>query len=423
MSSFENIPLPNKLPTLPNLPMTKLVRVVGWIIVAVVFIWLLTTLFKKNDAGYYQVRQDYLTGALSTRWDPGIYFNGFKKVTTYQVETSYTFSDDPREENVIGPAIPVRFNDGGIGRISGDFRFRLPSNEDDMILLHQMFGGHDALMEELYIQAVKQAVYNTSQLMSSEESYTNKSLFPQWTRDQLQAGVYKTEEYTETFVDTLRSTTETRKSVRILYDSAGNEIRNEPVLQHFGINITQATIREPSYDQNILNLISEKRKFEVEITVAEAEADEARQKKLTVIEDGKKQVTEAEYEARRKMEKEVEAAKKDKTVAVTQANKRLAVAEQMFLAEKARADGLIAQAQGEAEKRRKVKSADNALVARTQAFEEIMSYYRDAYTKISWSPRIATSSALSADGLPPAYLSLTKIAGVVQSDLGLDLKF
>jgi len=418
MSSVPDLQLP------ANITPGKVIRVVVYLALAVVLISVMTTLFKKNDAGYYQVRQDYLTGDLSARWDPGIYFNGIKKTTTYQVETSYTFSDDRGEENVIGPAIPVRFNDGGIGRIAGDFRFRLPSNEEQMVRLHQMFGSHDALMEELFIQAVKQSVYNTSQLMSSEESYTNKSLFPQWTRDQLASGVYMTEEFTEVFVDTIRSTTETRKSVRILTDEAGTPIRNEPVLEKFGISITQGTIREPSYDQNILKLISEKRKFEVEITVAEAEADEARQKKLTVIEDGKKQVTEAEYEARRVMEKEVEAAKKDKTVAITQANKRLAVAEQLYLAEKARADGLIAIAKGEAEKRRKVKEADNALVARTEAFEEIMGYYRVAYTKIDWSPRIATSAAaLGKDGLPPAYVSLTSIAEVVRKDLNLDLRF
>ncbi len=418
MSSVPDLQLP------ANITPGKVIKVIVYLAVAVVLISVMTTLFKKNDAGYYQVRQDYVTGDLSVRWDPGIYFNGLKKTTTYQVETSYTFSDDRSEENIIGPAIPVRFNDGGIGRIAGDFRFRLPANEDDMIRLHQMFGSHGALMEELFIQAVKQSVYNTSQLMSSEESYTNKSLFPQWTRDQLASGVYMTEEFTEVFLDSVRSTTETRKSVRIRIDSAGVPIRNEPVLIQFGITITQATIREPSYDQNILKLISEKRKFEVEITVAEAEADEARQKKLTVIEDGKKQVTEAEYEARRAMAKAVEAAKKDKTVAVTHADKRLAVAEQLFQAEKARADGLIAQASGEAEKRKKVKEADNALVVRTEAFIEIMGYYGEAYTKIDWSPRIATSSiALGKDGLPPAYVSLTSIAEVVRKDLNLDLKF
>ncbi len=411
-------------PNLDKLSISSIVRGVGFIALFGIIIWIGYTLFGKNNAGYFQVRQDIVTGELSVKRDYGIYFNGLKKVTTYQIESSYTFSNDKEDANVIGPAVEVRFNDGGIGKISGDFRFRLPSSDDEMLILHQDFGGPKDLMDELYIQAVKQSVYNTSLLMSSEESYTNKSLFPQWTLDQLQNGVYKTEEFNIEVVDVITGDIENRKAVRILRDDLGNPIRNEPVLLKYGITISQATIREPEYDKNILNLIREKRRFEVAISVAAADAAKASQEKLTVIEDGKKMVTEAEYEAKRKMEKAVEEAKKDKVVAITQANKKLIMAEQKYLAEKSNADGLIAQNKGEAEKRRKIKEADNALVMRTEAFKEIMDYYKVAFQKIKWSPQIATSSAATGpSGLPPAYESYLKISDIVLKDLNLDLKF
>lgn len=411
-----------RIPDLNNLPFTSIIRLVAVGVAVIVAIWIGYTLFGKNDAGYYQVRQDIITGELTVKRDFGIYYNGLKKVTTYQIESSYTFSNDRDDENVIGNAIEVRFNDGGIGRISGDFRFRLPANDEDMLRLHQEFGSGEQLMVELYIQGVKQSVFNTSLLMSSEESYTNKSLFPQWTLDQLQAGVYKTEEYRVEIVDEITKDIEVRKAVRIHRDEHGNPIRNEPVLNQYGITISQATIREPEYDRNILNLIREKRSFEVAITIAEADAEKASQQKLTVIQNGKKQVTEAEYQARKVMEKAIEAARKDKTVALTLADKGLIVAEQDFLAEKSKADGLIAQARGEADRRKKVKEADNALVMRTEAFEAIMGYYKKAFTKISWSPRIATASvAYGKNGLPPALESFLKISEVVRKDLNLDL--
>ncbi|MDH3891560.1 MAG: SPFH domain-containing protein [candidate division Zixibacteria bacterium] len=412
------------IPNLSNLPIARIIRFVAIGAGVILAIWIVYTLFGKNDAGYYQVRQDIITGELSVKRDFGIYYNGLKKVTTYQIESSYTFSNDRSDENVIGEAIEVRFNDGGIGRISGDFRFRLPANDEDMLRLHQEFGTGRELMNELYIQGVKQSVYNTSLLMSSEESYTNKSLFPQWTLDQLQAGVYKTEEYLVDMVDEITKEIETRKAVRIHRDEHGNPIRNEPVLNHYGITISQATIREPEYDKNILGLIREKRSFEVAITIAEADAEKASQEKLTVIQDGKKRVTEAEYSARKVMQKAIEEARKDKTVALTVATKGLIVAEQDFLAEKSKADGLIAQARGEADKRKKIKEADNALVMRTEAFEVVMGYYKNAFTKISWSPRIATSgAAYGENGLPSALESYLKIAEVVRKDLNLDLTF
>ncbi|MCK5125739.1 MAG: hypothetical protein KAR42_05745 [candidate division Zixibacteria bacterium] len=411
-------------PNFGSMSISTIMRIVGSIVIIAALIWTVYTLFGKNNAGYFQIRQDIISGELSVKRDYGIYFNGLKKVTTYQIESSYTFSNDKNEENIIGPAIEVRFNDGGIGRISGDFRFRLPANDDGMLILHQDFGGPNQLMEELFIQAVKQSVYNTSLLMSSEESYTNKSLFPQWTLDQIQNGVYKTEAYKIDVTDEITGDIEQHKAVRILRDELGNPIRNEPVLLKYGITISQSTIREPQYDKNILNLIREKRRFEVAISVAVADADKASQEKLTVIEDGKKMVIEAEYIAKRKMEKAVEEAKKDKIVAITQAQKVFVVAEQNYLAEKNNADGLIAQAQGEAEKRRKIKEADNALVARTEAFKEIMGYYKNCFQKISWSPQIATSgSALGPQGLPPAYESYIKVSEIVRKDLNLDLTF
>ena len=413
-----------RIPDLNNLPFASIIRLVAVGAAVIVAIWIGYTLFGKNDAGYYQVRQDIITGELTVKRDFGIYYNGLNKVTTYQIESSYTFGNDRDDKNVIGRAIEVRFNDGGIARISGDFRFRLPTNDEDMLRLHQEFGSGDQLMVELYIQGVKQSVFNTSLLMSSEESYTNKSLFPQWTLDQLQGGVYKTEEYRVEIVDEITKDIEIRKAVRIHRDEHGNPIRNEPVLNHYGITISQATIREPEYDNNILNLIREKRSFEVAITIADADAEKASQQKLTVIQNGKKQVTEAEYQARKIMEKAIEAARKDKTVALTLASKGLIVAEQDYLAESSKADGLIAQARGEADRRKKVKEADNALVMRTEAFEDIMGYYKKAFTQISWSPRIATASAAyGKNGLPPALESFLKVSEVVRKDLNLDLTF
>lgn len=409
-----------------NWPLRRVVRWIVWSGVGIIGVSVLLTFAEKNDSGFYQVRRHEVFGDLYVRYDAGWYYNGLCDVTTYQVETSYTFSSEKHEERVVGPAIKVRFNDGGEGFISGDFRFQLPANDEDMIRVHEIFGGPDALMRELYIPLINEVVFKSSQLLSSEESYTNKARFAQLTVDQLENGIYETEEYLIISVDSATGKTDVQKKVRIKRDENGAPARLSgiPSLKAYNIQVTQNVIREPSYGKNITDLISEKRKFENDIAVAEADAEKANQQKLTVIANGKKRVTEAQYAAKQVMAEKVEGAKKDKTVAVIRAEQRLEVSKQQYLVAQRQADGKILQITGEAEKRRKVKQADNALLARTEAFQEIIGYYQGAFTKVSWSPRIATVSALTGrDGLPPAFNSFNKVAELVMKDLGLTLTF
>lgn len=389
-------------------------------------IWLLSTLIEKNDAGFYQVRRHLITGKLYVRYEPGFYFNGLCSVTTYQRQTSYTFSNSTSERNTVGPAIKVRFNDGGEGFISGDFRFQLPANDEDMVRIHEIFGSPENIMKELFAPLINEVVYKSSQLLSSEESYTNKARFAQLTVDQLENGIYLTEEYYERTNDPISGAAEVRRRVRIKRDANGAPVRigGVPGLKEYNITITQNVIREPDYGGNITSLIEQKRRFENDIAVAEANAEKANQEKLTVIANGRKNVTVAEYEAKKTMEKAVEAAKKDKIVAITDARRELEVAKQNYRASKARADGLILETKGVADRRKKVKEADNALLARAEAFNEIMGYYSRAYSAIDWSPRVATAAALQKNSdLPPAYLSLIKISEIVRKDLNLDLNF
>ena len=71
-----------RIPDLNNLPFASIIRLVAVGAAVIVAIWIGYTLFGKNDAGYYQVRQDIITGELTVKRDFGIYYNGIKKVTT-----------------------------------------------------------------------------------------------------------------------------------------------------------------------------------------------------------------------------------------------------------------------------------------------------------------------------------------------------
>ena len=386
-------------------------------------------IIQHNDAGFVQVRTSWLTGDIFIRRDAGWYLNGLCSVETYQLETSYPFNNDRSDDTRLGPAIPVRFNDGGEAFISGDFRFQLPVSDDFLVKLHQTYGNADWLMEELYIPAVKQAVYSTSQLLSSEESYTKKALFPQWVLDQITFGTYKTDERLIAVRDSVGNVSDWQKTVEILRDPMTNkELRNKPMLEEFGVRITQANILEPEYHESIVKLINEKRTYEVNINVAQATAETAIQQKETAVARGEREVREAEYAALQEKAKSVAEAEKVANIAITDANRELDVAQAEFRKARAEADGMIALAEGQATKRRKVKAADNALQARTTAYGECLDFYIDAFSASEASnavaPRVSSvGGALSKDGLPIGYAFLSSIAEEIRQDLGLDLKF
>lgn len=291
-----------------------------------------------------------------------------------------------------------------------------------MLLIHKTFGGPEELMTEYYMPVVRNSVYNSAALMSSEGSYTTlKAQFSQWARDQLENGLYETEEYTETVLDTARRIEEVRRFVRIRRDTVTNEpLRQPPPLKPYGLTVTQFTLREPWYDSTIIGLIDQKRKYRVETSVAEATAEQARQEKLTATADGLKKKTQAEYEAMTDAAKIITAARKDSTVTVTRARQELEIAMQVYEQAEAEADATIALAKGQAERRHKILAANNALEARVEAYETIWGFYKEALKHMRLSPEVAVSGAV-ADGIPPGYAFMQALDEQIKADLGLDL--
>lgn len=402
-------------------------RIAKWVVTVLGIIIVLggaVSMFTNNNAGFIQVLENPLTHKMWVRHAPGIYVKGVSRVTSYQIQSSYTFSNDKTDKTKTGPAINVRYNDGGTADISGDYRFQLPNDDEYILKIHQIFGSPAKLMHELFMQAVKQAVYATSQLMSSEEAYTKGAQFPQWVQDQLMFGVYKTEEAIEN-IKRPDGTVDVRRYVRIKRDAANVPMRNEPVLEEFHITVPQATCKEPGFDETIQKLIQEKRQYEQDISVAEATATTAQQEKLTAIESGKTDVMKARYAALKALSKAVESARKDSTVWVTNAEQALEVAKASYAQSRDAADGQIAEAEGAAARRAANKSADNALLARVEAYQQILGFYEEAWAKVPWNEwqYAPESTAMTSDGIPYVYATMLRTAALVQKDLNLDLGF
>ena len=73
--------------------------------------------FEYLDAGNIMVIQSPFAGNLTWYTTPGVKWQGFGKVTKYPKRTQFWFSYSVEQGKKVDESIPIRFNDGGHGRI------------------------------------------------------------------------------------------------------------------------------------------------------------------------------------------------------------------------------------------------------------------------------------------------------------------
>lgn len=245
-------------------------------------------LVGSNDAGYYQIKQAAVTGSLSVIETPGAYVKLFANVTTYHMSDVYYFSksETGADESDADP-IKVRFNDGGTADISGMIKFRLPSDPEKLLRIHNDFKSYRAVKHDLMRQVVAEALMQTAPLMRAEESYsTRRSEFTDIAEDQVVQGIFETisKEFKEKDAE---GNEFVEKEVNVAKDAKGLPlIRKESPLKQYGIEVIQFVIKDIDFDQTIDALIAKKKEAEQQKIVAKANAEKAKQDAITAREQG-----------------------------------------------------------------------------------------------------------------------------------------
>jgi regulator of protease activity HflC (stomatin/prohibitin superfamily) len=269
-------------------------------------------LLETNDAGFYQVKQAAWTGHLSTRNEPGTYWQGMGTITTYQISDEYYFSkhDSDGNQTTQDAPIEVRFNDGGKALISGVIKFRLSMVEKDQLLLHNDYKNYNSVKHSLMRQVVTEAVQQTANLMKAEESYsTRRSEFAALAEEQVIRGIYETvaniQKLKDTdgneFVDT---------SVNLKFVAGKPVVRKPSPLPRYNIEVLQFVVKDIDFDETIESLINKKKEAEQQKVVARANAEKAKQDAITAREQGEARVAEAKAnEEVKKIQAVVEAQK------------------------------------------------------------------------------------------------------------------
>ncbi len=399
-----------------------------------------TGLLETNEAGYITVKQSVMTGKVSIISEPGLFCQCFGTITKYHEAGTVKFaqadqikgpdgvlierpSKNKEKDPSISSEIEVRFNDGGLGWISVMTLFDLPTDQDQLGLVHKKFRNYKNLIETGIKPTIEESVVLTAALMNSGESYTTKrAIFSEWAKGQLTKGTYITEELSRT--EQAPATDVVENNVVRVKTEGGVQLRNESPLERYGIKFKQFQVTSIRYEAETENLIKIKREALQQTIVAKIAAERAKQERLAAEEFGKKKVTIAEYDAMVKKKKSEVAAEEEKSVAIINAERKLAVAKVMKqkdlgtankkveLEKLAKAKAVVAaeknvkvaklnaqaakhnkqahilDGQGLGEQRRLIYKADGALQQKLDAYVKVMSVLSKELGKQKWVPDI-----------------------------------
>lgn len=398
----------------------KLALVAGSLILVALLVLVFSTL-DRNDAGYYTVVQS-VTGRMWVKNTPGYYLKWFGRTTRYRIADTLYFSKWPDEGKKGNTSIDVRFTDGGKGEISMNVRYRLPAEQEKILLIHETFGNDQAFKLGAIEQLAMQAVQLTASMMTAEDSYRNRRpQFISMIMDQITEGLY------ETHTTTTRYEGETITLQEIIREESGQAVRKRRDLEEHGVLIMQVNVTEIDYEDDVLRQIARKRESSMEAELAKVEAELARQANIQAEEEGKRNVTIARYKEEETRAQEVTRAEKEKEVAELAAQRALAVAEierkkAQVLVETAELvrKATILEAEGQSEAKRLVLEADGALAQKLETLVAINQVWAQAYTSQRPTPDVVIGGTGEGTGVTAqTFMDLLTVRAI--QDLSLDL--
>ena len=362
---------------------TKTIGIVVGVFIIIMILW--SSVFVKNDATTYQVKQAAVTGEMSARSEAGMYAKMWGKITEYNKAGMNHFSkyDEEGGKGLASAAIKVRFNDGGTAEISGSIKYKLSLIETDQIQLHKDYRSDAAISQDLVRQVVTEALMQTATLMKAEEVYsTRRSEFTSVAEAQIVNGTYYTESADVITKDAEGNEFTTKETKLKLNEDGQPIVRKSSPFAMYNISILQFVVKDIDFDQTIDTLIAKKKEAEQQKIVAKSNAERAKQDAITAYEQGEadkatalatqtvaaiERTTKAEADkAVRVLEAQAKA-----SVAETEALARLAVAKSNREAEAENAKAMLITKEAEAKANRLLVQAGLTPLQRAKIDKEI----------------------------------------------------
>jgi hypothetical protein len=387
-------------------------------------LFLIVNPFSWNDAGNRTV-VERTTGEQIVQFAPGIFYAGFfAKEKEWPNQISVTYQEAaPRlevEDNGIEVGqIMIRFSDATTADVRGITQFILPSDEKEMILIHNTHRTPQSLVAKRLAPYTKECLQSSAQLMSSEKHYGGgRAQMAQDFLDQLKEGVYllKTEE--NVVFDTLEMEKKRIYQTEIQFDTKTSQPKRKlSSIKEYGITVADAAITDVDYeskvDEKLVKIIDAATKS----AISKQELMTAQQQTLTAKAKGEQALVEIEYQQ-----------KQDQTKQVVEAETKVKVAEQDKLQQKIAYEASILEARkikeladANAYARQRIMQADGALEMKLKAQVEVQKVWADAFSKYTGAvvPQIQTGGGPTTNG---ALNFMDIMTAKTAKDFALELK-
>jgi regulator of protease activity HflC (stomatin/prohibitin superfamily) len=361
-------------------------------------------MFITNNAGYYMVIQNPISGNLAWEISPGLKWRMFGTVTVYPQQETFWFSNKPDQGSTADESLKLRFNDGGHANLSGSILWQMPADVQHLNLLHNKFRSPKAIEQSLVRTVIEKSVYTAGPMMSSTESYAaRRNELLSIIEDQIKNGVYETETFRSQVKDPVTGKMKNVDVVRIKVGADGKQIHAvDSPLTEFGIKVDNLSMNEITYDPQVEDQIKAQQTAVANIQIATAQAKQAQQDAITAEAKGQAETAKAKWlkevdrasatvtaqqeqdvakiNAEREKIVALTNAQRDKEVQMTAAQRDLDVANLGVKTAEAKKQAAILDGEGQAEARRLIMSADGALDKKLTALVGIQNAWAAAFS-------------------------------------------
>jgi hypothetical protein len=379
--------------------------------------------FSWNDAGNRTVIER-TNGQQIVQFAPGIFYAGFfAKEKEWPNQISVTYQDNAAklelEDNGIEVGqIMIRFSDATTANVKGITQFILPSDEKEMILIHNTHRTPQSLVVKRLAPYTKECLQSSAQLMSSEKHYGGgRAQMSQDFMDQLKEGVFllRTE---ETLVfDSLAGERKRIYETEIQIDAKAQPKRKLSSIKEYGITVADAAITDVDYEEQVDQKLTKIIDAVTKSSISKQELMTAQQQTLTAKAKGEQALVEIEYQQ-----------KQEQTRQVVEAETRVKVAEQDKLQQHIAYDASILEAKkikeladAQAYARSRIMQADGALEMKLKAQVEVQKVWAEAFSKYTGAivPQFQTGGGVSTNG---ALNFMDIMTAKTAKDFALDMK-
>jgi len=413
--------------TIPNvLPFTNFKKsiILGVLIIAALILFLMINPFSWNDAGNRTV-VERTTGDQIVQFAPGIFYAGFfakekewpnQISVTYQAETPTMELEDNGIE--VGK-IQIRFSDATTADVKGITQYILPSDEKEMILIHNTHRTPVSLVQKRLAPYTKECLQSSAQLMSSEKHYGGgRAQMAQDFLEKLKDGVFLLRTEENLVYDSLEKEKKRVYQTEVQVDKkTGQAKRKISSIKEYGITVADAAITDVDYEEKVDTKLVKIIDAATKSAISKQELMTAQQQTLTAKAKGEQALVEIEYQQ-----------KQEQTKQVVEAETRVKVAEQDRLQQKIAYEAAILEAKkikeladAEAYSKSRIMQADGALEMKLKAQVEVQRVWADAFSKYTGAvvPQFQTGGGVSSNG---ALNFMDIMTAKTAKDFALDMK-